>query len=259
MGCGTKVGATRTTSLVYAVDGQAGPDAAAPNISLRIGCAAARAGRGVVAQGSRQPRGWVARTAAREERASVHGKFLRLWSGLRTRSLLGTVGLPGPKRRPAVEPSVQVGRPTHNRGRASFSESSLSFLALPPWMAFMYSACPSTNSICSSRQQSASQYHENVGHRPQVGRHADDQPVAKRFEHPPQRVAVGRDVAMQDDFPRVVENADEHLLGMQVDATVELPPLLLERHHEPPELRDGRASRADSDQPQPQSLELATM
>ena len=41
-------------------------------------------------------------------------------------------------------------------------ESILSFLALPPWMAFIASAWPSTNGMPSAAQTSASQYQVNM-------------------------------------------------------------------------------------------------
>jgi hypothetical protein len=41
-------------------------------------------------------------------------------------------------------------------------ESVLSFLVLNPWIARMYSACPSTNSNPASMHASASQYQLNV-------------------------------------------------------------------------------------------------
>ena len=48
------------------------------------------------------------------------------------------------------------------RSRAIFSESIRSFFAFPPWIAFMYRACPRTNSTPSFRHQSATQYQENM-------------------------------------------------------------------------------------------------
>ena len=45
---------------------------------------------------------------------------------------------------------------------AIFSESVLSLLALPPWMAFMASAWPSTKGMPSFAQRSASQYQVKV-------------------------------------------------------------------------------------------------
>jgi len=42
------------------------------------------------------------------------------------------------------------------------NESSLSFLALPPWMAFIASAWPRTKAIPSAAQISASPYHVNM-------------------------------------------------------------------------------------------------
>ena len=40
--------------------------------------------------------------------------------------------------------------------------SSLSFLALPPWMAFMANAWPRTKAMPSAAQTSATQYHVNM-------------------------------------------------------------------------------------------------
>ena len=45
---------------------------------------------------------------------------------------------------------------------AILNESSLSFLALPPWIAFIASAWPNTNAIPSAAHTSASQYHVNM-------------------------------------------------------------------------------------------------
>ena len=45
---------------------------------------------------------------------------------------------------------------------AILSASMLSFLALPPWMAFMYRAWPRTKGMFSRAQRSASQYQANM-------------------------------------------------------------------------------------------------
>jgi hypothetical protein len=52
---------------------------------------------------------------------------------------------------------------------------------------------------------------------------------------------------MDQDFARLIDEADVHGLGMQIDAAVELMLLFVESHHEPPcqiSWDRGRTSRA---------------
>ena len=69
----------------------------------------------------------------------------------------------------------------------------------------MYSACPSTNSICSCSQRSASQYQENIGHRPKVGRDADDQTVAVRCNQIQKVIAARLQIAMHEHLARLID------------------------------------------------------
>ena len=51
---------------------------------------------------------------------------------------------------------------------AIFCESIVSFVALPPWMAFIESACPRTKGLPSSAQRAASQYQVHILRPPQT-------------------------------------------------------------------------------------------
>src|SRR5262252_9372337 len=55
---------------------------------------------------------------------------------------------------------IDIGHRQHTarKSTAILCASILSFLALPPWIAFMYSACPRTKGIFCLAHRSASQY-----------------------------------------------------------------------------------------------------
>ncbi len=106
--------------------------------------------------------------------------------------------------------------------------SILSFFVLPPWIAFMYSACPSTNGMFSRQQRSASQYQANM----HWG--ADDNFFAVQADRIEKVVGPARQVAVNERFARLVHDADVHCLGMQIDAAVECVLLSVKSHHGPP-------------------------
>src|SRR5262245_7587754 len=62
----------------------------------------------------------------------------------------------------------------------------------------------------------------------------DDQPVTKRFDGGEERIGPRRQVLVVDDLALVVEDAQVHGPGVQIDATVESVLLGVETHHGPP-------------------------
>ena len=105
-----------------------------------------------------------------------------------------------------------------------------SFLALPPWMAFMYRAWPSTKGIVLVLAQ--------IGE-PVPGEHAldaDDQAVAEGRDGVRGRRRAGGEVLVEDDVAVVVEDADVHGSGVQIDAAVESVLLVVEAHGATPEV-----------------------
>jgi hypothetical protein len=57
---------------------------------------------------------------------------------------------------------------------------------------------------------------------------------AARGECSLERLRFGVDIAMQDDLALFIEDAQKHLLGMQIDTAVEFVVLLIEPHRGPP-------------------------
>ena len=100
------------------------------------------------------------------------------------------------------------------RSAAIFGESLVSFVAFPPWRAFMERACPRTKGRPSSAQRSASQY---PGEQALDG---DDNPRSIRGhgfqERPPGRFLM----TVHQDLLDLVEDAGVHRPGVPVDAAV---------------------------------------
>src|SRR5262249_16972741 len=103
--------------------------------------------------------------------------------------------------------------------------SILSFLALPPWIAFMYRAWPRTKGISSSWQRSASQY--------QANRHsqATTSPSRKGGDGAEKGVGAGTDGLVQADGTVGIEEAEGKGPGVQIAAAVESVLLVVESHH----------------------------
>src|SRR5262245_19429508 len=106
--------------------------------------------------------------------------------------------------------------------------SMRSFLALPPWIARMYSACPSTKAMRSWAHRSASQY--QVKHT----FHRHHQVLAEGVDRGQKRLWCAGDVTRQEHGAGRVHDAQVHLPCVQVDATVMLVGLGIESHLRPP-------------------------
>jgi hypothetical protein len=90
----------------------------------------------------------------------------------------------------------------------------LSCLALPPWRAFIESACPRTKGRPSSAHRSASQ----VPGEEAFNRY--HQPVAIGGNGLEKGVWSGFHVAVQQDISLLVHDTDIHAAGMQIDTAV---------------------------------------
>jgi hypothetical protein len=82
--------------------------------------------------------------------------------------------------------------------------------------------------------RSASQYQVNIGHRPKVGRGADDQVVTEALNSAQELARLGSDVAVHKLVALVVENAQVHPLGVQIHAAIVSMLAVVESHHGPP-------------------------
>ena len=111
------------------------------------------------------------------------------------------------------------------------NESSLSFLALPPWMAFIASAWPSTNAMPSAAQTSASQYHVNM--------HSAATTRSSRYGATTSRKASGVDwhVAVHEHLAGGVEDADVHGLHVEIDPAIVTMLAVVESHLSSPPAR----------------------
>jgi hypothetical protein len=91
-------------------------------------------------------------------------------------------------------------------------------------MAFIERACPSTKGRSSRAQRSASQVpgEDTLD--------ADDEILPVRRDGLEKRLWTGWHVAVQHDLPVLVEDADIHGAGMQVDATVKWVWLRVKAH-----------------------------
>ena len=98
---------------------------------------------------------------------------------------------------------------------ASLAASILSFLALPPWIIFMYSAWPRTKGMRSASQRSASQYQANMHSAPTT------RSVAEGCDGVEEGGGRGGQVAVEDGLARGVEDVGVQDPGVQIDAAVE--------------------------------------
>ena len=64
--------------------------------------------------------------------------------------------------------------------------------------------------------------------------HADDELLAVEADGVEEQVGSRGQVTMNECFARLVDDADVHCLGMQIDAAVECVLLCVESHHGPP-------------------------
>ena len=110
--------------------------------------------------------------------------------------------------------------------RASFSASIVSFLVLPPWIAFRYSAWPSTKGMPSAGAQ--------IGE-PVPGEQAlaaDDQAVAVGRQRGQEVVGFRRQRRLRARSRRLASSdAERHGPGVQIDAAVESVLSGVESHH----------------------------
>jgi hypothetical protein len=93
---------------------------------------------------------------------------------------------------------------------AIVSASTLSFLAFPPWMAFMDRAWPRTNSMPSRRQRSASQYQVHA-------LQGDHEVITKGLDGPEKVVRAAAAVLVERGRSLSIEDAEVHGPGVQVD------------------------------------------
>src|SRR5918996_58491 len=86
--------------------------------------------------------------------------------------------------------------------------SILSFLAWPPWRAFIYRACPRTKGIPSWAQRSASQVpgEDTLD--------ADDEILPVRRDRLEKRVRYCRHIPVQHDLARLIQDAEVHGAGV---------------------------------------------
>jgi hypothetical protein len=102
--------------------------------------------------------------------------------------------------------------------------SIVSFLAFPPWMAFIERAWPRTQGIPSWAQRSASQVPGEEAFDADdeilpVGRHALEEWLGRRLQ-----------LAVDEDLSSLVQDAEVQRASMQVDATIILMWLGVEPH-----------------------------
>jgi len=100
--------------------------------------------------------------------------------------------------------------------RAILPASILSFLALAPWMSFMYRAWPITKGMFSAAQRSATQYQANMH---SAARTTSARKGARAWSRG--SGLAGRFLS-QTVLPSAVENAEVQRSCVQVDAGVEL-------------------------------------
>jgi hypothetical protein len=99
-----------------------------------------------------------------------------------------------------------------------------SFLALAPWMAFILRGWPSTKGICSCWHRSASRYQANMHSTPMTS------PPQGGGDGAEESIRPGGQVAVEGDDAVVVEDANVHGPGVQVDAEKESVLLRIESH-----------------------------
>src|SRR3989442_7133500 len=106
------------------------------------------------------------------------------------------------------------GRRPPRRRTAILWESSLSFFAFPPWMAFIARACPSTKAMPSAAHRSASQYHVNM--------HSAATTRSSRYGATISRNAAGVVFTLRctQHLAGRVEDADVHGLHVQIRSAI---------------------------------------
>src|SRR5215831_5878686 len=112
------------------------------------------------------------------------------------------------------------------KSTAILCASILSFLALPPWIAFMYSACPRTKGILCLAHRSASQYQVKMHFH--ANRHVFSV-GGYRFK---EQLRGTRHVSVQHDLALRIQDTDVHRSGMQIDSAVVSVLLSVKSHDE---------------------------
>src|SRR5215831_20811032 len=112
------------------------------------------------------------------------------------------------------------------KSTAILCASILSFLALPPWIAFMYSACPRTKGIFCLAHRSASQYQVKMHFH--ANRHVFSV-GGYRFK---EQLRGTRHVSVQHDLALRIQDTDVHRSGMQIDSAVVSVLLGIKSHDE---------------------------